>query len=128
MNTQVIGRAIAYMLNELIVKYDYDPSQLHCVGHSLGGHVCAYAGKYAYSNWGWIMGRITGLDPAGPQFDKTATEVRLYRTDAHFVDILHTDAGNENRGFIGSELAAGHADFYPDGGFQVKIVPLFKCL
>ena len=66
-NTQVAGRAIAYLLNELIVNFGFDPSLFTCAGHSLGAHVCAYAGKFAYSNWRWRIGRITGLDPAGPR-------------------------------------------------------------
>ena len=64
--------------------------------------------------------RITGLDPAGPQFELTESIVHLVETDADFVDVIHTDAGNENRGFSGFEAKCGHADFYPNGGFTVS--------
>ena len=118
-NCQVVGRAIAYMLNELIIKYDFDPSLFTCAGHSLGGQVCGYAGKFSFTEWGWKLGRITGMDPAGPQFELTSTEVHIYRTDADFVDIIHTDGGPESRGFKGMEKPVGDADFYPDGGHNV---------
>lgn len=38
------------------------------------------------------LGRITGLDPAAPYFSKTVTIVRLDRSDAKYVDIIHTNA------------------------------------
>jgi hypothetical protein len=38
------------------------------------------------------LGRITGLDPAAPYFSKTVTLVRLDRSDAKYVDIIHTNA------------------------------------
>lgn len=35
---------------------------------------------------------ITGLDPAQPYFQGTPPEVRLDKTDAEFVDVIHTDS------------------------------------
>ena len=37
------------------------------------------------------LGRITGLDPAGPLFQYTPPHVRLDPTDAQFVDAYHTN-------------------------------------
>lgn len=34
---------------------------------------------------------LSGLDPAQPYFQGTPTEVRLDKTDADFVDVIHTD-------------------------------------
>lgn len=34
----------------------------------------------------------SGLDPAQPYFQGTPIEVRLDKTDAEFVDIIHTDS------------------------------------
>ena len=51
-NTQITGRAIAYMFNELR-KEGF--SKFQCVGHSLGGHVCSYAAKYSKSEFGFAL-------------------------------------------------------------------------
>ena len=61
---------------------------------------------------------MPGLDPAGPLFEQTTEEVRIDKSDAAFVDIIHTNGGNEDRGFLGINAAVGHADFFPNGGRQ----------
>ena len=43
-------------------------------------------------DFGMVLGRITGLDPADPHFEETDPIVRLDETDAYYVDIIHTDA------------------------------------
>ena len=62
--------------------------------------------------------RVTGLDPAGPLFERVTEEVRIDRSDAPFVDIIHTNGGNENDGFLGLNADVGHADYFPNGGHQ----------
>ena len=62
--------------------------------------------------------RITGLDPAGPLFEQTTSAVRIDRSDCSFVDIIHTNGGNEDAGFLGMNAAVGHSDFFPNGGHQ----------
>ena len=85
---------------------------VHLIGHSLGAQVCGFAGQGLKK-----VGRITGLDPAGPSFDGASRQARLDMTDADFVDVIHTDS----RSFIpffglGTLQAVGHVDFYPNGG------------
>ena len=55
---------------------------------------------------------IKGLDPAGPGFESTPG-LGISSSDAKFVEIIHTDAGN-----YGLKRSAGHVDFYPNGGGQ----------
>ena len=55
------------------------------MGH-LGREVASLSG-------GMKIGRITGLDPAKPWFDMTKESNRLNKTDAEFVDIVHTNSG-----------------------------------
>merc|ERR1712046_29950 len=114
-DTQIVGRAVAYMFNEL-KKAGWNDSQFECVGHSLGGQACGYAGKYAKSEFRMNLGKVHGLDPAGPMFERCTKEVRIDRGDASFVDIMHTNGGNEDNGFLGINAAVGHADFFPNGG------------
>lgn len=44
-NAQVVGREIANIYNELILNGGFRPSNFYCTGHSLGAHVCSYAGR-----------------------------------------------------------------------------------
>ena len=113
-NTQIAGRAIGYLLNQL--KKKGLNVQFHCVGHSLGSHVCAYAGFHTQSEFGWKIDRITGLDPAGLNFEHSDVAVRIDKSDAEFVDIIHTNTGPTGAGIT---APLGHADFYPNGGHKV---------
>ena len=74
---------------------------------------------------------MTGLDAAGPLFEKTTKEVRIDKSDATYVDLIHTNGGNEDQGFLGKSgfpklefhvlginAAVGHADFFPNGGHK----------
>ena len=64
----------------------------HIIGFSLGAHVAGFAGKMIKSNGRKRkIGRITGLDPANPGFNYDSPLVRLDKSDAKFVDIIHTD-------------------------------------
>ncbi|KAM9380068.1 inactive pancreatic lipase-related protein 1-like [Phaethornis superciliosus] len=114
-NVRVVGAEIAYFIKVLMGEYDYSPADVHIIGHSLGAHVAGEAGKRQPG-----IGRITGLDPAQPYFQGTPTEVRLDKSDAEFVDVIHTDTAPTipNLGF-GMSPAVGHLDFYPNGGKQM---------
>jgi len=55
------------------------------MGHSLGAHISSYFGKGIPG-----LSRITAFDPAQPGFEGCPEEVRLDKSDAHFVDVIHT--------------------------------------
>ncbi|XP_050814995.1 inactive pancreatic lipase-related protein 1-like [Gopherus flavomarginatus] len=114
-NIRVVGAEVAYFINVLKEQYGYSPSKVHLIGHSLGAHAAGEAGRRSPG-----LGRITGLDPAQPYFQDTPVGVRLDKTDAAFVDIIHTDTAPTipNLGF-GMSQAIGHLDFYPNGGVQM---------
>ena len=52
-----------------------------------------------------------GLDPASLYFTNVNNDARLDRSDARYVDVIHTDAG-----FFGTSKKGGHSDFFPNGG------------
>ncbi|KAF2885728.1 hypothetical protein ILUMI_20432 [Ignelater luminosus] len=85
-------------------------SNVHLIGHSLGAQISGVAGAALNGK----VGRITGLDPAGPLFEFIYTRnlsESLDKRDAMFVDVIHT-AGND----FGIMLPVGHVDFYPNDG------------
>ncbi|KAK1164314.1 inactive pancreatic lipase-related protein 1-like [Acipenser oxyrinchus oxyrinchus] len=111
-NVRVVGAEISYFLSVLEQDFKYFSSKVHLVGHSLGSHIAGEAGKRIPG-----IARITGLDPAEPYFQNTPAEVRLDPTDALFVDVIHTDASCLIPSVgLGMMQAAGHLDFYPNGG------------
>ncbi|OCT71289.1 hypothetical protein XELAEV_18034267mg [Xenopus laevis] len=111
-NIRVVGAEVASFIGFLSSNYNYSPSEIHIIGHSLGSHTAGEAGKRVPG-----IGRITGLDPAGPLFQNTPPEVRLDPTDADFVDVIHTDTSPliPKIGF-GMSQSVGHLDFFPNGG------------
>ncbi|XP_050441631.1 pancreatic lipase-related protein 2-like isoform X2 [Adelges cooleyi] len=98
---------IKYLKNHL----GLDLTNVHLIGHSLGAHTVGFVGKHLQGQ----VGRITGLDPAGPAYYNAPPANRLDYTDAQFVDVIHT--GGTSRLFgLGLRKAIGHIDFYPNGG------------
>ncbi|CAI9615177.1 unnamed protein product, partial [Staurois parvus] len=114
-NIYVVGAEIAYFLRFIQVKYDYQMHDVYLIGHSLGAHVAGEAGKRQRG-----IGRISGLDAAGPYFENTPAEVRLDPTDAVFVDAIHTDGSTDafHLGF-GMKQTVGNIDFFPNGGIKM---------
>lgn len=88
-----IGEYVSYFLYDL-VRLGVNVESIHLIGHSLGAHICGYAGKsFQILVPGEKLPRITGLDPANPCFYNTGPENRLNSSDAHFVDVIHTNNG-----------------------------------
>ncbi|KAB0794450.1 hypothetical protein PPYR_11289 [Photinus pyralis] len=114
-NTRLVGRQVSNLLKGLMEKSGLMESKVHLIGFSLGAHVAGFAG----ANLGNIS-RITGLDPAGPLFESQDPRARLDQTDAHFVDVIHSNGENLILGGLGSWQPLGHVDFYPNGGRMQK--------
>ncbi|KAJ8666953.1 hypothetical protein QAD02_008615 [Eretmocerus hayati] len=91
-------------------------SSLYFVGHSLGAHISARISNLLREDYFWRIKRITGLDPAKPCFQNVDFSFKLDHTDAEFVDIIHTQAGNHRRFNLGLREDLGHMDFYVNGG------------
>lgn len=110
-NIRVVGLEIAYLANHFISNYGVDPANIHLLGHSLGSHASGYAGEKIAG-----LGRISGLDPAGPYFTNTPSFIRIDSTDAVYVDNIHTDADTILLLGYGTEQEMGNVDFYPNSG------------
>lgn len=103
--------------------YDIEYDKVHLIGHSLGAHISGYVGRYFKGE----LGRITGLDPAGPLFFTVSSNLSIWKTNAKFVDVIHTCAG-----ILGIVEPKGHIDYYPkfgscpQAGCEVKDI-IFLC-
>uniref|UniRef100_T1J6R0 Vitellogenin domain-containing protein n=1 Tax=Strigamia maritima TaxID=126957 RepID=T1J6R0_STRMM len=109
-NARVTGDQVAHMLRFLKQEANLDLKRVHIIGQGLGAHVAGYAGKTSK------VGRITALDPVDPYFSGSDTKVRLDKSDADFVDVIHTDGSSLLTLGMGMNKPIGHVDFYPNNG------------
>jgi len=106
-NTKLVGQKTAKFIDWLVKDIGIEWDDIHVLGSSLGAQAAGYTGRFTGSK----IGRITGLDPSGPLFHSVGHLDKLDKTDAQFVDVIHT-AGY----WVGNEDVMGHVDFYPNGG------------
>ncbi|XP_041975189.1 pancreatic lipase-related protein 2-like isoform X2 [Aricia agestis] len=100
-----VGQHLGNFLQWLINTTGSSWTQIHLIGHSLGAHIMGNAGRHVWSQpW-----RITGLDPAGPQWGGNSNA--LNRFSGVHVESIHTDGG-----LLGIMDPISDADFYPNGG------------
>ncbi|KAM4863630.1 lipase member I isoform 4-T4 [Urocitellus parryii] len=105
-NTRKVAEALTEYIQYLLT-HGASLDNFHFIGMSLGAHISGFVGKIFHGG----LGRITGLDPAGPKFTGKPSNSRLDYTDAKFVDVIHSDAKG-----LGIQEPLGHIDFYPNGG------------
>ncbi|GFS19022.1 pancreatic triacylglycerol lipase-like [Elysia marginata] len=116
-NVRLVATQVKVLLKLLQRVAGLQMKDVHMIGHSLGAHTSGYVGTLM----GDKIARITGLDPADPNFEHLPYVVRLDPTDALFVDVIHTD-GRKFESTVGFGLAqpSGHIDFYVNGGKNQK--------
>ncbi|KAK6629854.1 hypothetical protein RUM43_003675 [Polyplax serrata] len=111
-NTRVVGKYLARFLTFLHNSQIIPISTVHVIGFSLGAEVAGFTGKALGKN---VLPRITGLDPAFPLYIFQGDVGHLAKSDAKFVDVIHTDGG-----VFGFPNPIGHVDFYPNGGIALQ--------
>uniref|UniRef100_A0A8D0GW52 Lipoprotein lipase n=1 Tax=Sphenodon punctatus TaxID=8508 RepID=A0A8D0GW52_SPHPU len=109
---QQVGEDIATFVDWMEEQFNYQLDNLHLLGYSLGAHAAGIAGSLTKTK----INRITGLDPAGPNFEYAEANTRLSPDDAGFVDVLHTYTRGSPDRSIGIQKPVGHIDIYPNGG------------
>uniref|UniRef100_A0A4D5RR99 Putative pancreatic lipase-like enzyme n=1 Tax=Ixodes scapularis TaxID=6945 RepID=A0A4D5RR99_IXOSC len=130
-NTRLVARVVAMLLERLVRAGVLQLENVHYIGHSLGAQTAGFLGEDLQDMMASKIGRITGLDPAGPMFQSFG--VHLRPEHAHFVDVIHTSMGmgfNVFRGRMGITIDCGHVDFYPNGGRRqpgCKALGKFDC-
>ncbi|KAI8430110.1 hypothetical protein MSG28_000524, partial [Choristoneura fumiferana] len=112
-NTRRVGSDVVQFLKRLIALTGARMSDFHFIGHSLGAHICSFVSFHLGG-----VSRITGLDPAQPCFRTSDISERLDKSDADFVDVIHTNGRLLKKIGFGLPEPTGHADFYPNGGMQ----------
>ncbi|XP_050671079.1 pancreatic triacylglycerol lipase-like isoform X2 [Leptidea sinapis] len=100
-----VGQFLGNFLTWLVNTTGGNWNNFHLIGFSLGAHVVGNAGR----TLGARTPRVTGLDPAGPQWGGNRNA--LNRGDGTYVECIHTDGG-----LLGIMDPIADADFYPNGG------------
>ncbi|CAH1127113.1 unnamed protein product [Ceutorhynchus assimilis] len=106
-NCKPIGQFSALFVDYLVLR-GLNLKDLHVIGLSLGGQIAGFLGNFVKSG---KLPRITALDPAGPLFNLKPVSERLDKSDAEFVDVIHSNAA-----LFGIQYSVGHVDFWPNGG------------
>ena len=97
-NVRVVAKIVSLWLQENPL---FDSTKAHCIGFSLGAHICGVTAKRLGTKWG----RLSAIDPAGPAFIKDDPVARVDISDGIVVDVMHVS-------WISLGRQIGHKDFY----------------
>ncbi|XP_014232599.1 lipase member H-like [Trichogramma pretiosum] len=107
LSTEDVSKYTAEALGKL-VSAGLNVNTLHVIGHSLGGQIAGFLGRYL----DFVIPRVTGLDPANPMFYQFGAE-HINEKSGRQVDVVHTDGG-----VYGALPSTGSVDFFANGGYR----------
>lgn len=126
-NSFKVSRRLGRLLEQLANVGGLKPELMHCMGHSIGTHICGQAARYAFpaqprpANSSAPLtqrrfGRITGLDPGGFCYElgirNETTYLGLKPSDALLVDAYYS-----NRSPFGNRYQVAHYNVRLNNGF-----------
>lgn len=108
----VASYATRFINDKLLGEAQMDPLRIQLIGHSLGAHLAGFIGKNTRTK----LGRIYGLDPAGPCFGTISgplypSSKRLAPSDAEEVITVQT-----NSALLGIDKPLGKYSVFVEGG------------
>ncbi|CAM6054909.1 unnamed protein product [Sphagnum tenellum] len=94
-NSLRVGEHAGQFVKKLVDSASLRLPTVHAIGHSLGAQGVGQLGRTVFNLTRAKIGRITGLDPAQPDFEPELPNKlqRLTKEDAVFVDVIHTNSG-----------------------------------
>ncbi|XP_061395386.1 uncharacterized protein LOC133330999 [Musca vetustissima] len=103
-----VGKVLAKFIDFLHQESGMRFEDLQVIGFSMGAHVAGIAGKHLQTG---RLKVLYALDPALPLFRYETPEERVDRSDAEYVEVLHTSVGS-----YGYDRPLGHVDLYINYG------------
>lgn len=136
-NSHKVARRLGRLIGQLTLVGQLRPELMHCLGHSIGAHICGQAARHAFpaqpqpaagssvqhqhqqqQHLAHLrrFGRITGLDPGGFCYElgvhNETTYLGLRPSDALLVDAYYS-----NRSPFGNKYQVAHYNVRLDNGF-----------
>lgn len=119
-NSLKVSQRLGKLLKQLVEVGKLKPELMHCLGHSIGTHICGQAARAAFkadhSQQLSRFGRITGLDPGGFCYElgirNESTYLGLRPSDAQLVDAYYS-----NRSPFGNKYQVAHFNVRLNNGF-----------
>jgi pimeloyl-ACP methyl ester carboxylesterase len=81
--SEAVGNFVKFLHDNFKLKYE----NTTLIGFSLGAHIAGLAGAKVLNG---KLGKVVGLDPAGPLFDVNESNNRLSIDSAQYTECLHT--------------------------------------
>ncbi|QQP35089.1 Uncharacterized protein FKW44_023215, partial [Caligus rogercresseyi] len=98
--TQIVGKMVAVFIKDVITRYGDIKDRLHLIGLVWEHKSVSFSlNQMTFPKITFCSHKL-GLDPAGPIFGNVVASKRLDKTDANFVDVIHTNGDTLLKGVL----------------------------